>query len=106
MNVVIFAMWYWSADAGGPHVRGTAAAKRPDLDFPQQRLVIRGWQDWVPGFIDYLYAAFVVSLTFHPAGTEVLSSRFKYINMLQALASVAILLILVASGIATFTPGS
>ena len=105
MNVVVFALWYWSADGGGPDVRGTSAAKRPDFDFPQQRHEIRGWEGWVPAFHDYLHAAFVISLTFHPAGTEVLSARAKFINMLQALTSVAILLILVAKAIATFAPG-
>jgi len=105
MNVAVFALWYWSTDAGGPDVRGTTAARRPDFDFPQQRHEIHGWEDWFPAFHDYLYAAFVISLTFHPAGTEVLSARAKVINMLQALTSVAILLILVAKGIATFTPG-
>ena len=105
MNVAVFALWYWSTDGGGPDVRGTSAAKRPDFDFPQQRHEIRGWEGWLPAFHDYLYAAFVISLTFHPAGTEVLSARAKFINMVQALTSVAILLILVAKGIATFAPG-
>jgi hypothetical protein len=104
MSVVIFALWYWSIDAGGPDRRGTAAEKRPDFDFPQQRQQIRGWEHWVPGFHDYLHAAFVISLTFHPAGAEVLSPRAKYVNMLQAMASVSILLLLVAKAIATFTP--
>ncbi len=105
MNVVVFALWYWSTDSGGPDARGTPAARRPDFEFPQQRNRIHGWEDWTPGFHDYLHAAFVISLTFHPAGAEVLSGRFKYVNMVQALASVTILLLLVAKSIATFTPG-
>ena len=105
MNVVVFALWYWSTDAGGPDVRGTAKARRPDFDFPQQRHEIHGWQGWTPGFHDYLHAAFTISLTFHPAGAEILSARAKYVNMLQATVSVTILLLLVAKAIATFTPG-
>jgi hypothetical protein len=104
-NVVIFAIWYWSTDAGGPDVRGTPAAKRPDFDFPQQRSEIRGWEGWVPGFHDYLHAAFVISLGFHAGVAEVLSARAKYVNMFQAAVSVTILVVLVAKAIATFPPG-
>ncbi len=105
MNVVIFALWYWSTDAGGPDVRGTAKARRPDFDFPQQRYKIEGWERWRPGFFDYLHAAFTISLTFHAAGAEILSRRTKLVNMFQATLSVTILLLLVAKAIATFTPG-
>jgi hypothetical protein len=105
MNVIVFALWYWSTDAGGPDRRGTPAERRPDFDFPQQRHEIHGWEGWVPGFHDYLHAAFTISLTFHAAGAEILSGRTKYVNMLQATVSVTILLLLVAKSIATFTPG-
>ena len=62
------ALWYWSIDAGGPHLRRTAQARRPDFLFSQQRHEVTGWDRWVPGFHDYLHAAFVISLTFHSAG--------------------------------------
>lgn len=104
-NVWIFALWYWSTDAGGPDVRGTARARRPDFDFPQQRNEIPGWEGWIPGFHDYLHTAFVISLGFHGGVAEVLSARAKYVNMFQATISVTILIVLVAKAIATFTPG-
>jgi hypothetical protein len=104
MNVTIFALWYWSTDSGGPVFRGTPSETRPDFEFAQQRRHIKGWQHWVPAFHDYLHAAFATSLTFHPAGVEVLSGRAKYVTMVQAAVSVSILLLLVAKAIATFTP--
>lgn len=106
MNVTIFALWYWSTDSGGPDVRGTSTETRPDFEFAQQRHRIKGWERWVPAFHDYLHAAFATSLTFHPAGVEVLSGRAKYVTMVQAAVSVSILLLMVAKAIATFTPGS
>ena len=102
-NVVIFALWYWSIDAGGPHLRGTTKAKRADFLFSQQRHEIGGWDGWVPGFHDYLHAAFVISLTFHSAGAEVLSARAKYVNMVQAAVSVTTLLLIVAKAMATLS---
>lgn len=106
MNVTIFALWYWSTDSGGPGVRGTSIETRPDFEFAQQRRHIKGWEHWVPAFDDYLHAAFATSLTFHPAGVEVLSTRAKYVTMVQAAVSASILLLLVAKAIATFTPAS
>jgi len=102
-NVVIFALWYWSIDGGGPQLRGTAKAKRADFLFSQQRHEISGWDSWLPGFHDYLHAAFVISLTFHSAGAEVLSARAKYVNMLQAAVSVTTLLLIVAKAMATLS---
>jgi hypothetical protein len=106
MNVVVFALWYWSTDAGGPDRRGTPAERRPDFEFPQQRSKIHGWEGWMPGFHDYLHVAFLISLGFHSGAAEVLSARAKYVNMLQASASVTILLLLVAKAIASFTPAA
>jgi hypothetical protein len=102
-NVVVFALWYWSIDSGGPQVRGTEKVKRSDFLFSQQRHEIGGWEGWVPGFHDYLHAAFVISLTFHSAGAEVLSARAKYVNMLQAGVSVTTLLLIVAKAMATLS---
>lgn len=104
MNVTIFAMWYWNTDSGGPDFRGTPSETRPDFEFAQQSHHIKGWEHWLPAFHDYLHAAFATSLTFHPAGVEVLSGRAKYVTMVQAAVSVSILLLLVAKAIATFTP--
>ena len=102
-NVVIFALWYWSIDAGGPHLRGTPNVHRADFLFSQQRHDISGWDGWVPGFHDYLHAAFVIHLTFHSAGAEVLSARAKYVNMVQAAVSVTTLLLIVAKAMATLS---
>jgi uncharacterized membrane protein len=102
-NVIVFALWYWSTDSGGPQLRGTPKAKRPDFHFPQQRSNIHGWEHWVPGFHDYLHAAFTISLTFHAAGAEVLSARTKYVNMVQSIVSVTTLLLIVAKAMATLS---
>lgn len=101
-TVVIFAIWYWSSDAGGPDLRGTTSAKTPMLLFPQQEHQLRGYDNWRPRFHDYLHVSFVSSLSFHPAGAELLSTKGKYMSMLQGLVSVLILLLIVAKAVATF----
>src|SRR5690348_1035339 len=34
-NIVIFAIWYWELDRGGPAARAAAVRDRPDFMFPQ-----------------------------------------------------------------------
>ena len=34
-NVLIFALWYWELDRGGPVARGLNAKVQPDFLFPQ-----------------------------------------------------------------------
>ena len=57
-NVLVFSLWYWEMDRGGPGFRAAGHDGPPDFLFPQmgERELCRGWR---PRFPDYLY----VSLT-------------------------------------------
>lgn len=99
-NGVVFALWHWMLDAGGPDRRGTPQEQRPDLLFPQRQTPdLRGWEDWQPRFGDYLYVAFNVNATFGTGDTYVLSWRCKQLVMGQALLSLTILVMLAARAI-------
>src|SRR3974390_3921640 len=79
-NVVIFALWFWSLDRGGPAARGLVAEQRSDFLFTQQQAgVVEGeqFEDWSPGFIDYLFLAFTNATAFSPADTPPLTTRAK-----------------------------
>ena len=54
MNLIVFTIWYWMLDRGGPDRRGTPDERRPDWLFPHQQQAIPGWENWKPGFSDYL----------------------------------------------------
>jgi uncharacterized membrane protein len=58
-NFLIFALWYWEIDRGGPGRRAAGHDKAPDFLFPQMSDDRIEPRDWRPRFIDYLY----VSLT-------------------------------------------
>lgn len=83
-NVMLFALWYWLIDAGGPLVRGTPEANRCDFVFPLQANAPTGWADWQPTFVDYLFLAFTVSTAYSPTDTLFLSRRVKGLLMIQS----------------------
>ncbi len=87
INVVVFGVWYWLLDAGGPNKRIDERSDRMDFLFPQYGNVIKGWSKWKPYFIDYLFLAFNTSTTFGPTDTMVLSRRVKVLMMIQVVAS-------------------
>lgn len=106
-NILMFALWYWNLDAGGPnkresdHFNGIHAFLFPQkqiamMDNPKTPKAIKNWQ---PTFIDYLFLAFNTSTAFSPTDTPVLSRWAKCMNMFQALISLTIVLVLAARSI-------
>jgi hypothetical protein len=86
-NVVVFALWFWSLDRGGPAARGIISEAKSDFLFTQQQagVVDRDqFKDWSPGFIDYLFLAFTNSTAFSPADTFPVTSRAKLLMMGEA----------------------
>ena len=103
MNLIVFTIWYWMLDRGGPDRRGTPAEQRRDWLFPQDQSSVEGWEDWKPGFSDYVYAAFAYSASFGPNDTQMLSQRFKYLSMAQTMLSLMVVVMIAARAINLFT---
>jgi hypothetical protein len=111
-NVLVFALWYWKLDAGGPLGRESATGKiESAFLFPQmladsEPRAQQGKKDpakvdpqWTPHFTDYLFLAFNTSTAFSPTDTAVLSRWAKVGMMLQAIISLAIIAIIAARAI-------
>jgi hypothetical protein len=88
---LLFGIWYWLIDGGGPLVRRNGTARRFDFGFPQQSAVYPGWEAWHPGFWDYVFLGFCGSTQVGLGDTIVLSLRAQFLLMLQATLSVAVL---------------
>jgi len=90
-NVVIFALWFWALDRGGPAARGLVAEQRSDFLFTQQQTTVDRalFPDWSPGFIDYLFLAFTNATAFSPADTFPLTVRAKLLMMAESSISLA-----------------
>lgn len=103
-NVVVFALWYWRLDAGGPHVRERGHAIRHGFVFPQmtmseeQRAAL-GQTHWTPLFLDYLFLAFNTSTAFSPTDTPVVAGWAKGLVMVQSSVSLCLLVLVAARAV-------
>ena len=95
-NIIVFALWYWEWDRGGPVARAQALRPYPDFLFPQMAQPNLAPKDWEPTFIDYLYVSFTNATAFSPTDTMPLS---RWAKMLMAVQS-AVALLTVAFAIA------
>jgi hypothetical protein len=87
-NVLVFGLWYFELDRGGPLARAMREDRYPDFLFVQMsdgRPYSR--EDWSPRLIDYLYTSFTNATAFSPTDTMPLSATAKWLMSLQALAS-------------------
>jgi hypothetical protein len=104
-NVLVFALWYWRLDGGGPTVRsrsrrhGSRAFLFPQMQIDQAERAAVGVDDWSPSFVDYLFVAFNTSAAFSPTDTPVLAVWAKLLNMVQALISLTIVALLVSRAV-------
>ena len=92
-NVLVFSLWYWKLDGGGPLGRERPDAKSAFL-FPQKMGNNEQDRSWSPMFIDYLFLAFNTSTAFSPTDTAVMARWAKVMMMLQSLISLSIIALL------------
>ncbi|MBI5811772.1 MAG: hypothetical protein ACOYW9_05555 [Deinococcota bacterium] len=83
-NLIIFALWYWELDRGGPFLRRSHRARNPDFFFPQMTNPELAHPNWRPGFVDYLFLSFTNATAFSPTDTLPLTPTAKLLMMVQA----------------------
>ena len=104
-NILVFALWYWRLDAGGPYQRdkrpghSEGAFLFPQMTMSKQALREAGQPDWSPNFVDYLFLAFNTSTAFSPTDVLVLARWAKVLMMLQSLLSLLIIALLAARAV-------
>lgn len=100
-NVLVFALWYWEIDGGGPHQRHIGPVPSTDFLFPQMVAGGERSASWCPEFLDYLFLAFNTSTAFSPTDTMVLARRAKLLMMLQSIISLMTIAVFAARAINT-----
>jgi hypothetical protein len=98
-NVLIFALWFWETDRGGPGKRAAGQDEAPDFLFPQMaddRIEPIGWR---PQFIDYMYVSLTNATAFSPTDTMPLSSRAKVVMGIQSLVSLVTIGLIVSRAV-------
>jgi hypothetical protein len=104
-NILVFALWYWRLDAGGPHGRDKrqghmdGAFLFPQMTLPPEVKTATGAHKWSPNFLDYLFLAFNTSTAFSPTDVPVLTRWAKVMMMLQSLISLTVLVLLAARAV-------
>jgi hypothetical protein len=98
-NVLVFALWYWKLDAGGPLGREGSPGKLDSSFLFPQMLTPEGAEGWSPHFMDYLFLAFNTSTAFSPTDTAALSRWAKVGMMTQSLISLTIVAFLAARAV-------
>ena len=98
-NVIVFGLWYWEVDRGGPHLRAGNDKLLPDLQFPQMEnpaLAPRGWR---PRFHDYLYTSFANGTSFAPADAMPLTLRMKALFATESVVSLVTIAVVAARAV-------
>jgi hypothetical protein len=104
-NVLVFALWYWRLDGGGPIVRESRHAfGSRSFVFPQMQIEKRererfGVEHWHPRFVDYLFVAFTQSSTFGPTDAPLLARWAKLLAMVQIFISLCIVILLISRAV-------
>jgi hypothetical protein len=102
-NIIVFALWYWEFDRGGPAARAHARLRHPDFLFSQMTVPELVSRDWEPAFVDYLYLSFTNATAFSPTDTMPLTRWAKLVMMFQSGISLVTVALVVARAVNIFT---
>jgi hypothetical protein len=98
-NVLLFGLWFWELDRGGPAAREGQVNRIPDFLYPQ--MTNERWApiDWRPSLVDYLYVSFTNATAFSPTDTMPLTARAKALMSAQSLTALVTVGLVVARAV-------
>jgi uncharacterized membrane protein len=102
-NVIVFALWYWELDGGGPPARLRDPQAPRDFAFIQMTDPEVAKPDWRPRYADYFYVSFTNSSAFSPTDTMPLSRPAKLLMTVQSSISLLTLLLVAARAVNILT---
>ncbi len=98
-NILVFGLWYWELDRGGPRARARAERRHPDFLFPEMTNSDVADPDWEPYIADYLYVAFTNATAFSPTDTLPFSRWSKLAMTIQSTVSLAVGALVIARAV-------
>lgn len=98
-NVVIFGLWYWELDRGGPGRRAEAFEPFPDFMFPQMSDPRYAPPSWHPNFFDYLYTSFTNASAFSPTDVMPLTRWAKMLMLVQSMTALLMVGLVIARAV-------
>jgi uncharacterized membrane protein len=98
-NVIVFGLWYWELDRGGPSSRLSSVRGQPDFLFPQMSTPLAARKGWTPNFFDYMYTSLTNATAFSPTDTMPLTAWAKALMGMQSLTSLVLLAVVVSRAV-------
>jgi len=98
-TVLLFTVWYATMDHHRQVAHARGVAERQCFAFPQHSVRYPGYENWVPGYIDYLSLSFNMSSSLAPAEAMPLAISVKLLVILQVTISLVIIIVLAARAI-------
>lgn len=97
-NIIIFGLWYWEMDGGGPVERHREPVYEADFYFPQGQTELEDIK-WHATFADYLYLSSTNAMAFSPTDTMPLTRRAKMLMLLQSVVSLITIALVAARAV-------
>jgi hypothetical protein len=98
-NVLLFGLWYWELDGGGPIARIMNPETTPDFLFPQMSDPRFAPEGWAPTLVDYMYVSFTNATAFSPTDAMPLTPLVKLLMSGQALTALVTVGLVVARAV-------
>ena len=98
-NVIVFSLWYWHFDRGGPAERAAGSPIPPSFAFPENATPELAPVGWRPAYPDYLYLAYTNATAFSPTDTLPVRRWAKLTMMVQSTLSLVIAILVVARAV-------
>jgi len=101
-NVIVFGLWFWGLDRGGPVRRCELNPPLPDFQFPQLENPQLAEPGWRPRLVDYVYLSFTNSIAFSPTDAMPLTRWAKLLMLTESGVSAITVLLVAARSVNIF----
>lgn len=101
-NVIVFGLWFWELDRGGPVARRLPEPRPPDFQFPQMENPQLAEPGWYPRLMDYVYTSFTNSIAFSPTDAMPLTRWAKALMLAESAVSAVSILLVTARAVNIF----
>jgi uncharacterized membrane protein len=98
-NVIVFSLWFWEFDRGGPAERAADSGIPLSFAFPENAMPEFAEAGWRPKYPDYLYLAFTNATAFSPTDTLPVRTWAKMTMLLQSAVSLVTAILVIARAI-------
>jgi hypothetical protein len=102
-NVLVFSLFYWLLDSGGPLARYHGEYDYPDFAFTQQMSPELAPSGWRAQYVDYLILGLTTSTAFSPTDVMPMARWAKLTMALQSLISLTVVGLVIARAVNIFS---